>query len=460
MSLNSHTALILALICSTFASTFMSHSVTIAVASIAEQYAINPDLITYAVSAYVISATACMLPASALVNKFGCRRIFIIGALGAALTALAVAHSPTFTIFVIMRGLQGAVNSLIFVTGPALIALNIDPKHRGEIMGLQSSSVFAGITLAPSLGGFLTDFIGWQSMFYVSTFLYLIAPLCAHSIRNDKGVTDYYPYLKMLVVLFGFTASLYALTALTSNRYHIWLLALGGIALIWYFLMEQHSKHPLLRISLIFGNPVLGFGLTTSYLSFMANFAVALLLSLYLQLVLGFSASRAGLILMLQPAIQCLISPIAGRLTVKHSPHLLSLFGCICAMLGTAVFSWLTQQSSLYHLFIGQILIGLGVGLYSAPINMIVINSVQREHTALASALLSVTRNSGMACSMAIVTTVFSFFVSSQKINASYAFELTEGLSLAFVISVLIGAMATLAALFGYLSCKKISLPQ
>lgn len=457
MTLNPRTALILALVCSTFASTFMSNSITIAVASISDQYGINPDYITYAVSSYVIAATACMLPASALVNKFGCRRIFIAGAVGAALTALAVAHSPNFTVFVIMRGIQGMVNSLLFVTGPALIALNVDRQHRGEIMGLQSSSVFAGITMAPSLGGFLTDCLGWQSMFYVSMCLYLSAPLCARRIRDDRGVTDYYPYFKMTVAVFGFAAFLYALTNLNAGHSHIWLLLAGIAALIWYFLMEQRSKHPLMRISLLFDNRVLGLGLSASCLSYMANFSVALLLSLHLQLVLGYSASHAGLVLILQPAIQCLMSPWAGRLTVRHDPHLIAFAGFVSAMLGTAVFAFVSAATPLYLLFAGQVLTGFGVGLYSAPVNMVVMNSVDREHTALASALLSVTRNSGMACSMAILAAIFSVFIISSKGTDAYASELSGALTIAFTLSAATGAGAALSSLLGYFSARKAS---
>ena len=419
----------------------MSSSLNIAVDAIAVDYSVSPELITYAISAYVIAVTAFLLPSSALANRIGYRRAYTIGALAAALSAIAVALCPNFYLFIAARCLQGCVNSVIFATATAVLSDNIEKQYRGGAIGLSVASVYAGLTLSPVIGGVLTDTLGWRSMFFISATLNLIAVLFSQRIKSDRPNTDYYPYFKMSVASSGFALFLFSLERLTSSPYLIFSLTAGIALIVWYLMLEQRSKHPFLRITLLWNNPVLGCALGASLCNYMATFAIALLLSMHLQLLRGFSAMEAGLILIIEPGIQCLISPFSGKLSNRVYPGLIVLCGMGISTLGTLVFSFLTPKSPLELLFVGQILCGAGFGLFSAPNTTIVMNSVQRDKFALVSALQAITRNAGMSVCMAIVSAIFALMIASVPRSAEYFLELNHSIEISFTFSTLLGVV-------------------
>ncbi len=447
---------LLASVCLTsFSSSFMSSSLNIAVEAISRQFAVSPDLITYAISAYVISVTAFLLPSSALANRLGYRRTYTLGAAAAAAAAIAVALSPTFWILVAARAVQGCVNSVIFATATAVLSDNIAKENRGAAIGLSVASVYAGLTLSPSLGGVLTDTLGWRSMFVISALLNLIAVATSLHIKADRPNTTYYPVFKMAVSCAGFALFLYSLERLTSSARLLVPLAIGAALIAWYFVLEQRSKHPFMRITLLWENPVLGCALGASLCNYMATFAIALLLSMHLQLLRGFTAMEAGIILIIEPGLQCLVSPFSGRLATKVSPNAIVAVGMTLSTIGTFVFSRLDAQSPMEVLFLGQVLCGIGFGLFSAPNTTIVMNSVDRTRFALVSALQSMTRNAGMSLCMAMVSAVFALTLTARARTPEYLGELQGSLSASFLLSTGLGIIGLCFCLMGLASSRR-----
>lgn len=452
---------LLASVCLTsFSSSFMSSSLNIAVDAISREFSVNPEYITYAISAYVISVTAFLLPSSALANRLGYRRTYTMGAAAAAFAAIAVALSPTFWILVAARAVQGCVNSVIFATATAVLSDNIPRERRGAAIGLSVASVYAGLTLSPSLGGMLTDTLGWRSMFLISASLNLIAVAMSLHIKADRPNTTYYPYFKMALACAGLVLFFYSLERLNAGM--IMLAPLGaGVALIaWYFALEQRSKHPFMRITLLWENPVLGCALGASLCNYMATFAIALLLSMHLQLLRGFSAMEAGLIMIIEPGLQCLVSPFSGKLATKVSPNAIVTAGMSLSTIGTFVFSRLTASSPMEVLFLGQALCGIGFGLFSAPNTTIVMNSVDRSRFALVSALQSMTRNAGMSLCMALVSAVFALTLAAPARSFKYLEELQGSLGISFMISTALGIAGLCFCLRGLASSRKALKPK
>jgi MFS family permease len=447
---------LLASVCLTsFSSSFMSSSLNIAVDAISRQFAVDPDLITYAISAYVISVTAFLLPSSALANRLGYRRTYTLGAAAAAGAAIAVALSPTFWFLVAARAVQGIVNSVIFATATAVLSDNIEKEKRGAAIGLSVAAVYAGLTLSPSLGGVLTDTLGWQSMFVISALVNLTAVFMSLRIKSDRPNTTYYPAFKMAVAAIGFALFLFSLERLSSGSGMLIPLAAGALFVVWYFAMEQRSRHPFMRITLLWENPVLGCALGASLCNYMATFAIALLLSMHLQLLRGFSAMEAGIFMIVEPGLQCLVSPFSGKLATKVSPNAIVATGMTLSTAGTLAFSQITALSPIWTLFLGQALCGIGFGLFSAPNTTIIMNSVDRTRFALVSALQSMTRNAGMSLCMALVSAVFAVMLVSPARTPAYLAELQDSLSISFLISTGLGAAGLCFCLMGLAASRR-----
>ncbi|MGN0908107.1 MAG: MFS transporter [Succinivibrio sp.] len=438
-----------------FSSSFMSSSLNIAVDAISLEFSVNPDLITYAISAYVISVTAFLLPSSALANRLGYRRTYTLGAFAAALAAIAVALSPSFWILVGARAVQGVVNSVIFATATAVLSDNTSRERRGAAIGLSVAAVYAGLTLSPSLGGVLTDTLGWRSMFLIAAALNLVAVAMSLRIRSDPPNTSYYPYFKMAVAATGLMIFFYSLERLDNGLYMLAPLACGIALIAWYFVFEQRSKHPFMRITMLWENPVLGCALGASLCNYMATFAIALLLSLHLQLLRGFSAMEAGLIMIIEPGLQCLVSPFSGKLATRVSPNAIVIAGMSLSTIGTLVFSRLSATSPMAVLFAGQALCGIGFGLFSAPNTTIVMNSVDRSRFALVSALQSMTRNAGMSLCMAVVSAVFALSLTAHARSSAYLQELQGSLGISFLISTILGVAGLCFCLMGFSASRK-----
>ncbi|MDY6323177.1 MAG: MFS transporter [Succinivibrio sp.] len=454
--MNINRIIVLSVCLTSFASSFMSSSLNIAVNAIAADFSVSPELITYAVSAYVIAATAMLLPSSALANRLGYLRAYRLGAALSCAAALLVALSPSFVFLAAARGVQGAVNSIIFTTGTAVISDRLPAKARGAAIGLSTACIYAGLTLSPPLGGVLTDTLGWKSMFLISAVLYASGALISRAAPRDAPQSRGYPYIRMALAASGFALLLFGLDRITEGALFPLCAAAGAAVLCCYLWIEQKkAARPLLKISLVAQNRVLLWALCASFLNYLGTFAITLLLSMHLQLLSGMSAMSAGTVLILGPLLQCLVSPAAGKLTAKVSPHLIVCCGMAVSTAGIIVLATLTQDSPLWQILCGQGLTGLGFGFFSAPNTTIVMNSVDRSRFALVSALQAITRNAGMSVCMALVTGIFALGISAPSLTLEYLAQLQRCLSTAFTLAAGLGVLGVLSCFAGMRAAKK-----
>lgn len=450
MSLNFKALLIAAVSISSFCSSFMSSSLNIAVAAISYEYHISPELLTYAVSAYVIAITAFLLPAASLANRLGFRRTYRIGTFTASATAAVAALMPEFSLFVTVRFVQGLFNALIFSTGIALLSYHTEGRQRGSAIGINVAAVYAGITLSPSLGGVLTDMCGWQSLFFISSAGYLLAFFGTLRTPHDSPTSRQLPYFKCLASSLSLLALLYGLTVMFDEEWGKYLAAGGALAFSGYLYRERYSRAPLLPVTRIYANKPLFYAIASALFNYLTTFCTALLLSMHFQLIGGLSATHTGLILMLQPALQCLLSPLAGRLTATINPHLLVTCGMLSSTLTMAMLIFLYPGTPLYYILAAQILGGLGYALFSAPNTTIIMNSVQRADFALASSLQSLARNLGMSLATVLLTCVFMLYINASPDSTLYLYELNFSTSRSFALATFMGILGILTCILGF----------
>lgn len=454
--MNQNVILVLATCLTCFFGSFMSSSINVAIPAIAATYDIVPQLVPNAVSAYVITVTAFIFPSIALANRYGFRNIFAFGAGTSALAALLVPLAPSFTLFTIGRSLQGIFNASIFCTSMALLTYYAPKEKRGYYIGISVAAVYAGLTLSPTLGGLITDNLGWQCMFFLASLGNFLAFLLLLKIKKDPAVSSGYPYIRMLICTLSITAIFIGLAFITKSFLSSLLLLIGLILLAYYLMLEKRSKRPLLPINLLLDNRVLIYSLLASLCNYMATFAIALLLSMHLQLISNLSASETGFILMLGPLCQCLLSPLAGKLVGKISPHTLVLSGMALSTIATLIYANLSLTTALIIINLAQILGGIGFGLFSSPNTTLVMSSVDKTKLALVNGLQAFSRNLGMALCMAVITLIIALFIKVSPQNPEYVIELNETICSCFIISTMIGVLGMLFCLLGAYHYKKI----
>ena len=166
--MNQKSILVAAACLSSFFAAFMSNSLNVAIPAISHTYGISPQSVPLAISVYVITVTAFIFPSIALANRFGFRNIFAFGSLTSAIASFLTPIGPTFLYFFGLKITSGIFNATIFCTSMALLTYHIEKEKRGYYIGLNIAAVYAGLSLSPTLGGVITDTIGWSFMFYLT----------------------------------------------------------------------------------------------------------------------------------------------------------------------------------------------------------------------------------------------------------------------------------------------------
>jgi len=213
------------------------------------------------------------------------------------------------------------------------------------------------------------------------------------------------------------------------------LIAAGVAGIIIFILWELRQKYPVLNISLFKNNTVFAFSNLAALLNYSATFAVAFLLSLYLQYIKGFSPEHAGLVLIVQPVVQVICSPIAGRLSDKIEPRIVASAGMFLTTAGLIMLVFLGDNSSLFYVLLSLVILGLGFGFFSSPNINAVMSSIDRKHYGIASGTVGTMRLIGQNFSMGMILLLFALFIGSSQITQDYYPLFLHSMKIAFIIS-------------------------
>ena len=323
---------------------------------------------------------------------------------------------------ILFRAIQGIGGAMIFATGVALLVEVFPPNRRGEVLGINTAAVYLGLSLGPSAGGFLVQGLGWRSIFFVSLLpglvsLWVLLHVQPSRKRLHQEKAD--PIEKTVkgslfqldtrgTVLY--TSSILSLILGFTHLITLWgvsLFLLGCILLIGFFWVEKREESPLFEVLLFYSNRVFAFSNLAALINYASTYAVAYLLSLYLQYLKGFSPRKAGFILIMQPLLQALCTPFAGKGSDRIRPGLLASIGMSSTVVGLILCIRLDSSTSVVWVLGSLSLLGLGFGLFSSPNSNAIMGSVDRKNYSVASATLATMRLLGQMLSMGITLLVF-----------------------------------------------------
>jgi len=209
---------------------------------------------------------------------------------------------------------------------------------------------------------------------------------------------------------------MYGFSTLPSTR-AVMLVAAGIVGLVFFVFFEMRAGHPLIEINLFRHNAIFVFSNLATLINHAAIFAVSFLLSFYLQEVKALTPQSTGLVLVAQPIIQALFSPMAGRLSDRIEPRLLASGGMAFILLGLTMLVFLGADSALLYVVLCLVILGIGFSLFSSPNANAVMNSVDRQFYGVASATLSTMRQMGNMSSMGIVMVSMSLLLGNSGIT-------------------------------------------
>lgn len=415
---------------------YTGSSITVALPAMAAQF--NADAVTlgWITSAYIVSAALFIVPFGRLADIVGRKKIFVLGILIFTVASLASALAPTAGILIAARFVQGIGGAMLFATSVAIVTQVYGPGERGRALGITIATVYAGLSTGPFLGGILTDHFGWPAIFLVNVPLGLVTvALTFNGVTHEwaDAAGERFDLYGSIIYGIMFFCGIFGLLLIPDPAAGLWII-FAGFSMIVFIWREKHCKSPLLDLAIFSQNRTFLFSNIAAMINYGATFAVAVLLSLYLQYIRGFSAETAGLILVAQPVIQTIFSPIAGRISDRTEPRIVATLGMAITTLGLLSFIFLVPETSLYIIIISLIVLGFGYALFSSPNTNAIMSSVDIRYLGIASSMVSTMRSLGQVLSMAIAMFCFSVFIGNVALTPPVYPALLTSIKWAFLI--------------------------
>jgi EmrB/QacA subfamily drug resistance transporter len=411
-------ALIVATLTS-FMGPFMISSVNVALPAIQADLQLDAVQLSWIATAYLLAVAIGLVPAGKIADIHGRKRIFATGLVVYTIGASLAAFANSAAVLIGLRAIQGLGAAMFVTTGMAIITSIFPPNKRGKVIGIYVAAVYIGLSVGPLAGGFLTHHFGWRSIFIIMLPFGLFSLLL--TLHYLKGEWLGEPGQKLdiggcLLYASAILALVYGATRLPSTLGIV--LLLSGLLLLYIFIRHQlAARFPVFDVQLFAGNKTFAYSSLAALLNYSATFAVTFLLSLYLQYLKGMSPQTAGSVLMAQPIVMAVLSPIAGRFSDRIEPRLLATAGMIITVIGVALFSMLQPDTESYLIVANLILLGTGFALFSSPNMSAIMGAVEKRHYGLASGTVATMRLLGQMFSMAMATVVLTLIVGRQAIN-------------------------------------------
>jgi len=409
-----------------FLAPFMYSSIGVALPIIGKEFHAGAVQLGLVTMAYTLGVSLFLLPMGRFADIHGRRKIFTSGALMMTLATLALSFSPRIELMIACRLGQGIGAAMITSTSLAILTSVFPPGKRGRAMGIVSACVYLGVSSGPLLAGFMVEYLSWRWIFYSAAliaalaFFYALFGLRGEWAESQGERFDYFGAFLYLPSLF-----LLIVGVLEHRRlpFGYWPAAAGLFGLALFLIHESRTSKPMLPVREILRNRIFFFSNIATLLNYAASFAVAFFFSIYLQVALAMSPKTTGLILVVQPLIQAICAPLAGRLTERWPASNLATLGMTFCAAGIAAASFLTAHSNLWEIFPVLLLMGLGFGFFAAPNNLVIMESVSQREYGMAASVIATMRTLGMLTSMTITTVLLEMYLGTRQIGAATVIE-------------------------------------
>jgi EmrB/QacA subfamily drug resistance transporter len=398
--------------------------------------------IEWVVTVYLLVLSGLLLTFGRLGDLRGHKSVYIWGfslfVIGSALCGTAWSS----TLLVIFRGLQAIGGAMLASNAPAIVTGNFPAEQRGRAFGLVSTMTYLGLTVGPSLGGWLTQTFGWRTVFYINVpvgTLALILSLLFIPKDSPADGSQRFDLPGAVVFLAGLTSLMLGL-----NKGADWgwaspkvlgLLAGALLLLAVFILIEHRSPAPMLDLSL-FRIPLFSTSTACAVLNYICIFCLTFLMPFYLIQGRGLNPAEAGLLLTAQPVLMAITAPISGAFSDRLGSRGPGMLGMGVLAGGLFFLSGIGPGTRLWLVALGLAVAGFGTGTFISPNTSALMGSAPRSRQGIASGVQAAARNFGMVLGIGLAGAIFTTHLAGNTPNALYT-----GIDTGFLVAACVAAL-------------------
>ena len=407
----------------------------------------NVAAIEWVVTVYLLVLSGLLLSFGRLGDLRGHKSVYVWGFGIFVLSSALCGAAPSTTRLIVFRGIQAIGAAMLAANAPAILTGSFPAERRGQAIGLNSMMTYLGLTVGPSLGGWLAQSLGWRSVFYINVPVGALA-LSLSLVFIPKGSPAETGTKFDLPGAATFLAGLVALM-LVLNQGAEWgwasfpILGLAGLAaalLTVFVLIEKRSTAPMLDLSL-FRNPLFSASTVSAVLNYICVNSLTFLMPFYLIQGRALNPAQAGLLLTAQPILMAISAPISGSLSDRFGSRLPGMIGMAMLSGGLLLLARLGPQTSFWVAGVGLAIAGLGTGTFISPNTSALLGAAPRHRQGIASGVQAAGRNVGMVLGIGLAGAIFTTHLAQGT-----AQSLFQGIDMGFLAAAVVAGVGIFVA--------------
>lgn len=422
------------------ATSFLSTALSAALPPIIEDFGISASTGQWLTSAYSLVMGITMPLTAYLLTRFPTKKLYLF-AIAILLVGLIVCTVATsFSIMLVGRIFQAISNGITTSMAQVVLLSIYPPERRGSIMGWYGLAVGAAPVVAPTIAGILTDTIGWRMIFVLASGILLISFIYALLVFDDvlETAKKSFDVTSFIFSIFAFGGLTFGIGNITNGLTQIitWLSLLVGIIGAAAFIYRQfHLSDPFLELRTLkirdYSVSVMG-----SMLLYFIMMGTSIIMPLYIQSILGYSATTSGLVTLPGSMVMAVVSPFAGKIFDKMGMRNLAIIGNFALILSSAGMFFVTMDTPLVIPAILNAIRSVAIGCMMMPFVTWGVSSVSKEHSAHANALLTSMRTIAGAIGSAVFVGIMTYVGEKTALikGLNFVFLVTTVISVAFLV--------------------------
>ncbi|MBD8036724.1 DHA2 family efflux MFS transporter permease subunit [Solibacillus sp. A46] len=424
--------LVIILIVGCFFSTLNQTLLNVALSELMQIFSVTPATIQWLATGFML-VNGVLVPITAyLMKRFSTRKMFISSMVFLLVGSIVAACAPNFGTLLAGRMIQAAGAGIILPLMMTVIVYLYPAEQRGAIMGKMGFAIIFAPAIAPTVGGFILEFVSWRYLFImmipISAAIIVLA--LKYMINIEEGSKVSLDFTSVILSTIGFGALLYGFSSAGSRGWGDWLvltMILIGVVGIYLFSRRMLAfKEPLLNLR-VFSYKMFTMTSIINIAITVLMYADLILLPIFLQDGLGFNPFIAGLILLPAAIINAFLSPVTGKLFDRFGAKPLFIIGTVLIAFSMVLVIDLTTTMSVTYIVMRTILLRVGLAFITMPLNTAALNALPKELASHGSAVNNTVRQLAGAIGTAIIVTIYTIQLTNVSLASNEGFATAAG---------------------------------